>query len=238
MKTYQEAAQKLGNHKSRKLKNNTYLQRRNDNTIAVKLHETDVVTYYSNGKVKLDSGGWRTVTTKDRINQYSPIGLFQDKGIWYIGTWGEKKAIYNDGMIINEDGSLTGTLKPSGLKKEQKLRESIKKYAKDYVTALKSGKIGKPDNGDCWYCYFKETNSKKSLGDISHNNDHFLSHIKEKYYVPSLVWNALESTGASQITRMNVAIYQGMLNEKIWIGLDDQIERSIRKYIYRQLGLC
>ena len=51
--------------------------------LAIRLHSTDVVTYYPNGKIMIDSGGWRTVTTKDRINQFSPFHIWSDKQVWY-----------------------------------------------------------------------------------------------------------------------------------------------------------
>lgn len=36
---------------------------------ALQLHETLIVTWYANGTVVLDTDGWRTRTTKERINQ-------------------------------------------------------------------------------------------------------------------------------------------------------------------------
>lgn len=64
------------NRESRKVGNNTYLKRRGDDTIAVRLHDTDVVTYHRNGDIVLDTGGWMTVTTKDRINSFIPYGEY------------------------------------------------------------------------------------------------------------------------------------------------------------------
>src|SRR5690349_8930926 len=85
VKSYQQAIEILNGKTSRKLANNTYLQRRDDKTIAVKLHDTDVVTYTTDEKIILNSGGWRTVTTKERINTFSPLTVYQNKSIWYVG---------------------------------------------------------------------------------------------------------------------------------------------------------
>ena len=87
----------------RKLANNTYLERRSWNRIAVRLHNTDVVTYIPGGRARLDSGGWETVTTKDRINRFSFVTLWQEKNVWYVAKPGEKKFFYN-GMTIDEHG--------------------------------------------------------------------------------------------------------------------------------------
>jgi replicative DNA helicase len=46
-----QALSKLNGRKSRKIGNNTYLQERNAETIAVKLHETDIVTYKNNNDI-------------------------------------------------------------------------------------------------------------------------------------------------------------------------------------------
>lgn len=71
---YEKASQLLTgrNHDSRKLANNTYLVRA-INAFAIRLHNTNVVTFYADGSVMFNSGGWRTSTTKERMN----IGDFQ-----------------------------------------------------------------------------------------------------------------------------------------------------------------
>ena len=53
----------------RKMENNTYLVRRIDGGIAVRLHNTDVLLFRPNGSIVLNSGRWRTTTTKDRMNR-------------------------------------------------------------------------------------------------------------------------------------------------------------------------
>lgn len=72
------------NRKERKIGNNTYAEIEYDNSISVRLHGTDVVRFYPNGLVKLNSGGWRTQTTKDRINKYSPVRVFQRNHEWFL----------------------------------------------------------------------------------------------------------------------------------------------------------
>jgi len=87
MVTYAEInAQLQGrNLESRKYANNTYWQRRGEN-IALKLHNTDIVMLYPNGDMTLNTGGWYTVTTKERINRVLPrvFYLHQEKGRWFV----------------------------------------------------------------------------------------------------------------------------------------------------------
>lgn len=249
MKSYQEAQERLGGRDSRKLENNTYLKRRADGTLAVMLHATDVVTYHPDGRIVLDSGGWRTVTTKDRLNKYAPLHLWARNGQWlvgyYTGDWKEtinQADIYQDGMTINPDGSLSGVLTAAQAKAEQKLRAQVRTYAKNYMAALKAGKVPAPSAGDCWFCALKEEKTGKPLGELADRggNGHMVAHIKEKYYVPSLAWNAARAFGLGNYYQFNIAAYQGMTQDKpIKSDFADQtVEKSIRRYVYRELGLA
>lgn len=85
----------LGGKPSRPLLNNTRLVRVDADTIAVALHGTFVVTYHRSGRVTVDSGGWRTVTTKDRINRFAPVHVQQRRGEWYVGD-----GAFRDGMQV------------------------------------------------------------------------------------------------------------------------------------------
>ena len=53
--------------------NGTRLQRREDNSIAVNYRGTDVVTYEPDGRYRLNRGGWNTLTTQNRMEEYSPF---------------------------------------------------------------------------------------------------------------------------------------------------------------------
>lgn len=74
MLDYREAEAKLIHARTgremerRKIQNNTYLVRLDEDTIGLLLHRTYIATYHRDSSVVLDSGGWRTYTTKDRLN--------------------------------------------------------------------------------------------------------------------------------------------------------------------------
>jgi hypothetical protein len=73
MSTYTQVAERLTgrNHDSRKVANNTYMVR-HDDSIGIVLHNTEIVTFFPDGTIALDHGGWRTNTTKERINSWAP----------------------------------------------------------------------------------------------------------------------------------------------------------------------
>jgi hypothetical protein len=88
------------NKDSRKIGNNTYAEILNDNTVAIKLHNTYVVKIRDDGTYTLNSGGWQTATTKDRINQYSPVRVYQRKFEWFV-TINGKEYPFIDGMVVS-----------------------------------------------------------------------------------------------------------------------------------------
>src|SRR5687767_4430618 len=101
MKSYSEAAAFLGRKASRPLPGrSTRMERRGDAAIAVRYHDTDIVTFWGDGSLTVNSGGFRTVTTKARINEYTPIRVSQKRGLWYVGH-GENIAMFADGMGVN-----------------------------------------------------------------------------------------------------------------------------------------
>jgi hypothetical protein len=88
------------NKDSRKIGNNTYAEILNDNTVGIKLHSTYVVKIRDDGTYTLNSGGWQTLTTKDRINQYSPVRVYQRKFEWFV-TINGKEYPFIDGMVVS-----------------------------------------------------------------------------------------------------------------------------------------
>ena len=96
--TYREAVKLVHgktNRNSRKVANNTYAEIEYDGSVSISLHGTVVVRLFENGLVQLNSGGWRTHTTKDRINKYSPVGVYQKNFEWFLsdGTPFEDKMV-------------------------------------------------------------------------------------------------------------------------------------------------
>ncbi len=96
-----------------RLSNNTRIQKRGA-SFAVKLYDTDIVIIHENGGYRLNSGGFKTVTTKQRMNDILPCGaVYQKKWIWYFSDsfWGE--TLFKDGMLIRHDGSVVDESRPT-----------------------------------------------------------------------------------------------------------------------------
>jgi hypothetical protein len=50
----------------------------------VRFHSTYILGFYPDGRVMYASGGYRTATTKERLNRFGPFGVYQKRREWYI----------------------------------------------------------------------------------------------------------------------------------------------------------
>lgn len=239
-----------------RLVRNTY-----DNSIAVRYHFTNIVTFCADHQsIILNTNGWNTLTTRRKMNQHLPgeVRVWSDKGVMKVGVKGETY-IYNGPLTLTAlaDGSweVKGAADEAFVKEQAKLSKAIIKYADGYTKALLAGKVEAPGAGDCWLCS-RPSSVKFSHATIVDNQmvvedgpasttDHLLSHLEEKYYVPTLLWNAMDGVGASQYVRYMVAVLMHMpgsegrelhTSELGYVQRD--IPGIIRRYLRRELGLA
>lgn len=71
--SYRDCVKFLGDQDERKIGANVVVVRRGE-AVAVRLYDTDIVTYYPDGTFEADNGGFRTPTTSNRLNQFGPRG--------------------------------------------------------------------------------------------------------------------------------------------------------------------
>jgi hypothetical protein len=218
--------------KGKPLANNTRLIQRGD-SYAVRLHSTDILEIRPDDSFIYDSGGWRTHTTKERMNDYGPLLIYQRKGEWFAGDY-----IYADRMTVKPDGSVMGAASKAELVERAKLAKRIASYSKRYIAALYAGEVPVPSNGDCWHCLMR-TADGKTLGEVS-STDHLTSHMDENYYVPSLLVTALERQGASIAEMQTMQAYMQGKPEHAFPGdfLREQMQRHLTKYIRGQFRLA
>ena len=88
------------NANRRKVGNNTYAEILHDGSVGILLHSTYVVKIHPDDTYTLQTGGWQTVTTKDRINQYSPVRVYQRKYEWFVKVNG-KEYPFMEGMVVS-----------------------------------------------------------------------------------------------------------------------------------------
>ena|ERR1035438_7723526 len=99
-KTYAQAVEALNGRDSVKLGNNTWLIDCDD-YIAVRLHNTHIVKFYSGGLVTLHTGGFYSVTTKSRMNQFIRANVYQRAHQWYVCLADGVEVIFSEGLDVS-----------------------------------------------------------------------------------------------------------------------------------------
>lgn len=236
MITYKDAKEMLQGRESKKIRYATYLHNRGE-YFAIRHHETDIIKIFPR-KTVLDCNGWKSRTTKDRLNYYSPASIWSDKGIWFASFNG-KTVLYKDGLTVHCNGCFTGGDSLSKAKDEKRLRKQVKTYSKAFVAELRNGRIDKPSEMDCFDCGMLDKGIEPNC-----NDTHLLSHIEESYFVPSLVRNAVIAFPVSEMAKATLyytwndapsinPLYGDCFADIAW----EQIEKSIKKFLYQKLGL-
>ena len=227
MNTYTQLNE-LAKTRKRKLANNTYLVIRDDDGYGIRLHDTEVVIHYKD-RIVLNSGGYKTLTTKSRMNDYSTHTIYQKNHVWYV----DNEIPFKDGITLYNNGTIKGQGKDP--KETIALTKRVKQYSKDYAKEFMKGNIPKPSNGDCWGCLFHK-DGKPTIA-----KDHIFSHLEDKYYVPSMLYNMFDSGCLSQYAK-------GVICE-VWNGkpindlyslefVEEQIQKAIYKFCARDLGIA
>ena len=215
--------------KSKIVANNTVEYTKPDGTRVVRLHHTDILEFPTTGGVVFNSGGWKTATTKDRMNTFqNKVRIIQDKGLWYLTTNSDpySRPINRDSWIPFFDGVTVKKGKVTNPRKSAHQKEQFwLKKINEYCKELKSLEIlPKPSGGDCWDCAF-QTDDGRTMGDLSESN-HLYQHLKEKYIHGSLIWNALKWAGYQHPE----VIFQ--------MDVRTSIVNAVRRYFKSKLGLA
>lgn len=217
MKTKSELLEGTTNVKtSKRIANNTLKIEYNDGTTAIRLHNTNVVTF-AGKKIILNSDGWRTSTTKDRINTYSPAKISQNKGLWYL----DNGKLFYDNCVINAKGELIS--KPMKNIAIEKKVAKLKKQIARYCSLITKDNIPYPEPGDCWLCGLHDKNNVPMDGNT--DNSHLFAHLKENYLHGSILVNSMRESGYND---MQIGIHYSM-------KLHDTFRRAVRKYLQKRL---
>lgn len=228
--SFSDADAILGNRNRKKIGHNTYLQRDGEVIEAI-YHSTPIVTYFRSGRMRLETGGWYTPTTKDRLNQLTPLYITQAKNIWYLSDGSR----FFDGIMTDDSGNV---LNPQTSEHQDKIdaqnkamKKAIKSYITKYLDELVVHGMPMPSNGDCWYC----------LG-LLDDSSHLLAHMEESYFVPMLAVNALREAGYRD---EGISIFLDMHFEDSRMGgrsteygtrvSVDTVKRAMRKYMQKRL---
>jgi len=234
---YKEANAMLSGRcaQSRKLANNTYLERRHGGDIAIRLHQTDIITMHPDGSTTLKTGGWRTMTTSARMNEnLDGFFILKKGGIWYLArNWDDFSHPFREGMRIGPRGGIHGAGSKTVVKRLKEAKKAARKYAHDFIEALRAGKVGRPGPGDCFGCRLLDDNGRSIM------RGHIKLHLEERYYVPSLLVNAVQEFHVSRMSRECARAWMDGVSVDDWFAehAARELEKAIYRHTARELGL-
>lgn len=215
----------------RKLANNTYAERRPGGVIAIRLHATDIIEYHPDGAIALDTGGWLTVTTKERMNRFAPARLWSEKGRWWVRWDGHDPVLYADGITLEADGSMTGV--PSDSKvaaqdaRNRKTRAKIKRFV-DSITPERIIAAWENSGGDCLIC--KVNLHDDRMADFG--GGCLSEHLREGYFHASLAYRAIRAQGYRDPGVIMSMVY----NDAVYRHeVDNLLTRALTKYLRANL---
>lgn len=226
MMTHTEATAKFDRCRDKEkgyhLAKNTKLQKRGK-AFAVRYQNTDVVMIRPDNTYRLNSGGWRTKTTKDRINSFSPCSISQTNGMWYA-----KNTPYRDRMLVDSAGNLIGTPKHT-IAEVAKMKRRVDRLFTKFLKLVAESARNR-DIGD-WYSYrskfIPKPNSKSHLAKLWHTVLVETSNKNEWAGGPHLfIWIYLSNArGRSQF---------GYIRNNCMVGPDDSMLLHTLRTFVRQ----
>jgi len=105
---YESLSEFLGKKESKKIGNNTFLERLQPNVLGIRLHGTHIIEIDPTDIMKLKTNGWWSRTTKDRLNQFlgcRGVSIYQKDNNWTIkGMNGSFQ--FNDDIMVTSDGDV------------------------------------------------------------------------------------------------------------------------------------
>lgn len=214
-----------------KLANNTRLLDRGDH-FAVRLHDTDVVCIYPDHH-ELHTGGWLTSTTKDRINTYSSARVYSERGEWWV--WNHRSHArwrFFEGIQVDLDGNVRNPLPDHAndlaAARRRVIDLAVRQYIHGYALRVLTDGLREPGGGDCWACYFQGPNRRGTMEGEPLGFGHYLDHFREGYYVPSLLWNAVQARSYS-----SPQYVWAMIRDDARRGRLEPLVQELRRYFKR-----
>lgn len=225
---------------TRKIANNTYCQRRSgryQDCFAIKLHDTDIVTFHWDDAITLDSGGWLTDTTRERMNRYlpSPLRIVTFKGRWMTAHNGHNLSMrpFHDGVTVAKDSTgwlIRNPIKGGEVQAQDAHNAMVDNLISDYLETVKNfvtwdknqappGYAG-PHAGRCGMCV--RTAVGTLAGDEFQDKQHLIDHLIDKM-LPYNVWivsseQANPQLGRLEIRELAIADLRKYLRNTLYIG--------------------
>lgn len=174
--------------------------RESDRAYVVRHHFTDIIVTHKDGTTELDTGGWRSKTTRERIERHSPYRIWTDDGDWFLMDAGGDMCPFDDGMVMPRDMEVSNAQKAETretMLDEMAPLKNVEKLVRQYMRMFKGGYVRQKDKataGDCMFCLVGH-----------HHVPHTEQHIREGILTQSIhdrakEYNMTKSDGSRTTT--------------------------------------
>jgi len=253
MQSYNDADSELTGRckERRKVANNTWAERRPNGDIAIRLHDTDIVTYSPDGSITLNTGGWFTVTTKERMNRFTTFGVSSVKGEWQVALrnplyrphydgdyrdnpyWSDPVP-YRDGMRF--DGTRWhGIPDPDEVLAERARRKKVTKDINAFIKSITPDMIvtsWENTGGDCLLCRFAADDEM-----FGGHDDCLESHVEEHYFHATLAYRAIKAKGYPNPEVIMQMIYSDAKRGSVDRLLTDALRSFLKKRLVQGVAV-
>lgn len=191
--------------RSKPIENHTRVEKVDEDTFAIRLHQTNVVLIHRDGTYTLNTGGWHTVTTKARISHYGPVLIGSKRGRWFVygPGWSERGPFF-DGIRISIEGEILNPrpvdVEARAAKETDVAKAAIKKYVELYIAAGKEqiyvdAMESYPEGAvSCWDCGNPTMAGRTTEG--GDPAEHLRRHLVLPEFPPELLHTAMKAKGA------------------------------------------
>jgi hypothetical protein len=128
------------------LDRNTWLYRISNGlkpeSYAVRLHVTDIATFHADGSVDINTGGWETRTTLDRLRYACELPVMNTLGVWHIDGFeiGRRIVLHPDGTATSPRGERVRSAAEAITEKQEVKRKEKNRRARARRAELKANK--------------------------------------------------------------------------------------------------
>jgi len=168
--------------------------------IGVRYHDTFVLIWNEDGSIELYTRGYRTMTTRRRMNTYlpKPWEIHTEGGVWYLseGSFGSLRSVFVEGITLTPDAPCHEDVvyQPRDGEEEKKLilweREAVRTYAARYVGLLWAGRLATPTPAQCLQCFENDLPALRYA-----TTNHLRRHVLANTYPSMVIINALKAAG-------------------------------------------
>lgn len=174
----------IDHKKAVKIENNTLSYTDENGDSVIRLHNTDIIRTSANGKkITVFTGGWNTLTTRDRLNGHLPFSVYTQGGTLFVRTAKGTFPIGDQPVTFSASGECLTKRALASLK----TIAGYKLLIKQWTDRAKRGDIADPA-GDPWI----------PLGTLP-SKDVALDWLKTGYVTQHAILSALKWAGYQDV---------------------------------------